>query len=139
MAIEQHILVAADTLLIAEGTHILLVKRLHPPYADMWALPGGFVEDGEDLHEAAARELMEETSVRFPAGALVQFRTYGKPGRDPRGRTVSVVFAAITKHRPEAKAADDAKEVGWFSLPDLPAMAFDHRQVVDDYIAFVKG
>lgn len=136
MGIEQNIRVAADTLLIAGGREVLLVKRLYPPFRDMWALPGGFVEDEEDLHEAAARELREETSVEIAPERMVQFRTYGKPGRDPRGRTVSIVYLALVPARVEAVAADDAKEVRWFELSDLPPMAFDHGEVVRDYIAF---
>lgn len=135
MGIEQNIRVAADTLLIAGGIEVLLVKRLHPPFMDMWALPGGFVENGEDLHEAAARELREETSVEIAPDRMVQFRTYGKPGRDPRGHTVSIVYVALIPAPVAAMAADDAKEAKWFPLSALPPMAFDHGEVVRDYIA----
>jgi len=114
----------------SEGLKVLLVKRLKEPFAGRWALPGGFVEEGEDLLEAARRELEEETSL-FGV-SLEQFAAFGRPGRDPRGWTVSVAYLAVVRcsdHR--AKAASDAGEAAWFPARDLPPLAFDHAEIVD--------
>jgi 8-oxo-dGTP diphosphatase len=100
------------------------------PFAGTWALPGGFVNEGEQLHEAAIRELTEETSVVI--ADLEQLYTAGSPGRDPRGWTVSVVFLArVAGKRPKAKAGDDAAAAKWFPLDDLPILAFDHAMLLE--------
>ncbi|MGM0530211.1 MAG: NUDIX domain-containing protein [Bacteroidota bacterium] len=109
---------------------LILIQRDRPPFEKSWALPGGFVEIDEDLDEAAYRELKEETNISDLE--LRQFRAFGKPGRDPRGRTISIVyygFADNEKTRP--KAGSDAKNVGWFDINDLPALAFDHDQIIE--------
>jgi 8-oxo-dGTP diphosphatase len=108
---------------------VLLIRRKHDPFAGMWAIPGGFVDMDESLEDAARRELREETGVR--GGRLEQLRTFGDPGRDPRGRTISVVYVTMVdpvKVRP--RAADDAAEVGWHPLNRLPPLAFDHREIL---------
>lgn len=108
---------------------VLLIQRKQEPYAGLWALPGGFVEDGETLAEAARREVLEETSVVLEE--LEQLYTAGDPGRDPRGWTVSVVYLArgdAKKIKP--RAGDDAAEVKWFFLDDPPDMAFDHLSLL---------
>ena len=113
------------------GLDILLIRRKAPPHKGRWALPGGFLDMDEELEAAARRELREETGLRI--GALEELGAYGKVGRDPRGRTVSVVFLAL--HRgtlPVAKAGDDASETGWFPASRLPPMAFDHRRIIRD-------
>lgn len=133
MAIEQNILVAADTILLAEN-QVLLIRRKNPPFQGMWAFPGGFVDDGEDLIDAAARELLEETCVELRVDQLSQIGAFGKPGRDPRFQTVSIVFWAEVAERPNAKAADDAAEIGWFPLTNLPEMAFDHGKILADFL-----
>lgn len=108
---------------------VLLIRRKHAPFAGCWALPGGFVEMDESLDTAARRELMEETGVA--AKELVQLSTFGDPGRDPRGRTISVVYLAqVDRAKLTPRAADDAAEVGWFSLVRPPALAFDHRAIL---------
>jgi 8-oxo-dGTP diphosphatase len=92
-------------------------------------LPGGFVEKCEDIEPAAKRELEEETCVKdIP---LEQFGVFGRPGRDPRGRTVSAVYFAVVNHYLiKPVASDDAKEVGWFSQKSMPELAFDHSEVI---------
>ena len=107
---------------------LLLIERKHEPFRGRWALPGGFVEMDEDLPDAAARELAEETGLTDVS--LEQLRTFGKPGRDPRGRAITVVYFGIAgKDGQQARAADDAARVQWFDIDRLPEMAFDHDQI----------
>jgi 8-oxo-dGTP diphosphatase len=109
---------------------ILLIRRANAPFKGSWAIPGGFVNMGEDLDTAARRELEEETSVS--CSYLEQLRTFGDPKRDPRGRVISVAYFALARtDEMEPEARSDAKEVGWFSLNDLPNLAFDHRDIID--------
>jgi len=115
---------------------ILLVQRKDPPFKDMWALPGGFMEMDETLEEAAQRELLEETSV--VAGELIRFDTYDKPGRDPRGRTITQVFVMLWKTEMGLpQAGSDAKNLAWHELNSLPELAFDHALIVNDVIKLV--
>jgi len=107
---------------------IVLIKRKNPPYG--WAIPGGFVDYGESLENAAAREAKEETGLDI--ADLHQFHTYSEPGRDPRGHTISTVFIAEAKGTP--KASDDAADVGVFTKDNLPEeIAFDHRKILEGY------
>lgn len=107
---------------------ILLIQRKNPPYG--WALPGGFVDYGESLEEAAVREAREETSLDIKL--VSQFRAYSDPARDPRQHTISVVFLAEAEGRPHA--ADDAAEIGIFTRGTLPDdLAFDHGTILTDY------
>ncbi|HEY1377700.1 MAG TPA: NUDIX hydrolase [Gemmataceae bacterium] len=108
---------------------VLLIRRKADPFAGAWAVPGGFVDPGETLAEAAARELREETGVTGPD--LEQLATFGDPGRDPRGWTVSVVFLARVDAGTPAAAGDDAAAVGWHPLDHPPQpLAFDHAAVL---------
>jgi 8-oxo-dGTP diphosphatase len=108
---------------------LLLIQRKQEPYKDHWALPGGFVEMDEDLPEGAARELAEETGLKHVP--LEQLHTFGKPGRDPRGPAITVVYFGIAAGPPEeAEAADDAARAQWFDIEHLPRMAFDHEEIV---------
>ncbi len=112
-----------------EDLRVLLIKRGHPPFEGMWAIPGGFVGIDESLEEAALRELREETSVEDVY--LEQLYTFGDPGRDPRGRTITVTYFAIAPAgtlRP--RAGDDAAEARWWSIYDLPPLAFDHANIL---------
>ena len=111
-----------------EPPRVLLIRRKKDPFAGKWALPGGFVDENEPLATAARRELEEETGAKV--SELEQLYTAGDPGRDPRGWTVSVVYLARVEKATRAKAADDAAEVGWFPLDDLPALAFDHAMIL---------
>lgn len=106
---------------------VLLVRRKHPPFEGSWALPGGFVDQDEALDQTARRELMEETGLE--AGELEQLGAWGEPGRDPRGHTVSVVYTTVFGEG-ETRAGDDAAEVRWFAIEELPALAFDHSDIV---------
>jgi 8-oxo-dGTP diphosphatase len=118
----------------ASGNEILLIMRDKPPFEGMWALPGGYVDIDEDIESAAKRELKEETNLEVDE--LIQFRTYGKPGRDPRGRTVTVVFIGhVQKDRPGMTADSDARCVAWFKTDQLPDLAFDHREIIRDALS----
>jgi 8-oxo-dGTP diphosphatase len=109
---------------------VLLIRRKSEPFAGSWALPGGFVDERERLVDAARRELEEETCLRV--AELEQLFTVGDPGRDPRGWTVSVVYLAqINAEDVQPAPADDAAEVGWFSIDELPQLAFDHAMILD--------
>jgi 8-oxo-dGTP diphosphatase len=110
----------------------LLIQRKNDPFQDMWALPGGFVDMDEDLHDAATRELEEETGLQLKT--MNQFATYGKPGRDPRGRTISVVFFASVAGHPVLRGGDDASDAQWFIISELPELAFDHSLIIQDFL-----
>ena len=113
----------------SKRSNILLIQRQSNPFAGCWALPGGFVDEGESLADAARREVKEETGLSI--GELEQLYTAGDPGRDPRGWTVSVVFLVrVDAKRVKAKAGEDAKRVKWFPLDDLPQLAFDHAMIL---------
>jgi len=119
-----------DVALLARqpAPRILLVQRGSEPFAGSWALPGGFVDEGERVHDAAVRELAEETGVAAPP--LTLLGVYDTPGRDPRGWTVSVAFLGVLERELAAQGADDASDATWFSLTALPKLAFDHEAIV---------
>ncbi|MEL6545111.1 MAG: NUDIX domain-containing protein [Myxococcota bacterium] len=112
-----------------DDTHlkVLLIQRKNAPFAGDWALPGGFVRPGEDLEEAARRELEEETGVRDVF--LEQLYTFGATERDPRDRVVSVAYYALAKLR-ELHASTDASDARWFEVRSAPTLAFDHDQIL---------
>lgn len=112
-----------------QALQVLLIQRDHDPFEGQWALPGGFVDMGEPLEEAALRELEEETGVREVF--IEQLYTFGAPDRDPRGRVVSVAYYALVNlSEHPVQAASDAREVAWYSLNELPSLAFDHAQIL---------
>lgn len=128
---------AAVFAFFAGKPRLLLIQRKEEPYKDRWALPGGFVETDEDLQEAAARELAEETGLRNVP--LSQLHTFGAPGRDPRGRVITVVYFGLAEsHAEEVRAADDAAQVQWFDIDHLPEMAFDHDEIARCAIGRLK-
>ncbi len=108
---------------------VLLIQRGGAPFQGQWALPGGFVEMEEDLADSALRELEEETGVKDIF--IEQLYTFGQPDRDPRGRVISVAYYALVnlqQHPP--KASSDATAAQWFSLEELPELAFDHANIL---------
>lgn len=108
---------------------ILLIQRALEPFKGAWALPGGFVDMDEDLEAAALRELAEETGVRDVF--IEQLYTFGQPGRDPRGRVVSVAYYALVNLAEHpVEASSDADLVDWFELDQLPRLAFDHDRIL---------
>jgi len=115
----------------AGTTEVLLINRGNEPYKGRWAVPGGFLELDEELEDGAARELAEETGVT--GVKLEQIRAFGKCGRDPRGRMISIVFMGVANAEQKAatKAGDDAAKAKWFDIENLPKnMAFDHDEMI---------
>ncbi|QJA05913.1 NUDIX hydrolase [Thermosulfurimonas marina] len=117
-------------LIIETPGGIVLVRRKNPPYG--WALPGGFVDYGESLEEAALREAQEETGLSVTL--LCQFYTYSRPGRDPRFHTITTVYVARAEGEP--RGGDDAAEARAFAVEELPwsELAFDHGEILRDYL-----
>lgn len=115
----------------AGARKVLLVRRATEPFAGLWALPGGFVDEGERPVAAARRELAEETGLIWE-GPLVPVGTFGDPGRDPRGWTVSAAYLAdLGAEEPLVVGGDDAAEAAWFPIDEIPAtLAFDHAEIV---------
>ena len=114
---------------------ILLVRRGRPPFRGRWALPGGFVEVGETVEEAVVREVAEETGLR-PAGVEL-LGVYSRPGRDPRGPTVTVAFRARGRaSRP--RGGSDAREARWLPLEEADSLAFDHDEIVADAVRTIR-
>ena len=110
--------------------HVLLIQRGVPPFEGRWALPGGFVAPGESLEDAARRELGEETGVRDVY--LEQLYTFGEPGRDPRGRVITVAYYALmTGEAATPVAGTDAGAARWVPARNHPPLAFDHEQILD--------
>ena len=111
---------------------LLLIQRKHAPCKGQWALPGGFIEENEGLEAAALRELAEETSLEPGSVPVLQVGAFGEPGRDPRGHTITVCYAALVPaaRRADVRAADDAADAKFFPVAELPPLAFDHKLVV---------
>jgi len=117
---------------------VLLIRRARPPFEGQWALPGGFVDMDEDLEVSARRELQEETGLHDIF--LEQLYTFGTPGRDPRGRTISVAYYALVNtadHQP--RADDDAAEAEWVDVDQARKLAFDHDEILATALARLRG
>ena len=123
----------------AGSLKVLLVNRRNEPFKGRWALPGGFVDIDEELEEAAARELAEETGLR--GVQLEQIHTFGRCGRDPRGRVITVTYMGIVSEgESNVQAGDDAAKAQWFDIEHLPKdLAFDHNTVVGFAIERMKA
>lgn len=140
--IKQDIKVTVDAIVFGynqeHGISVLLIKRKIDPFKNEWALPGGFVLDPETLEEAVERELREEAGISI--NYLEQLFTFGKPGRDPRMRVVSVSYFGLVKSTDFSLfAATDASEANWFNIYELPALAFDHQEIVEKAIARLRA
>jgi 8-oxo-dGTP diphosphatase len=109
---------------------VLAIRRKREPFAGRWALPGGFMEIDEPFDVAARRELVEETGVEIP-GPIDFIGVFGQPGRDPRGRTVSIAHAGVVRGPlPEVRGSDDAAEADWIVADEVEGLAFDHAEIL---------
>ncbi len=120
-----------DVILYNENKEVLLIKRKNPPYG--WAIPGGFVDVGETVEQAARREIEEEVGLKIYLQGI--FGVYSSPDRDPRHHTITTVFYAKLPSENPPQAGDDAAECKLFSLTKLPDMAFDHKNILQDFLA----
>ena len=130
---QQNIYVAADALVFCKtgnDLYLLLIKRGNDPFKGMWAFPGGFVDEHEELEAAAIRELHEETGLKVES--MTQLHTFGKVGRDSRFRTVSVVYYAfVDQMDTSVNGGDDAAHAEWVNVKDITSLAFDHKECLD--------
>ncbi|HZS07361.1 MAG TPA: NUDIX domain-containing protein [Blastocatellia bacterium] len=121
-----------------ESLKVMLIERDLKPFEGRWAIPGGFVRRGESLEEAALRELKEETGITNVF--LEQLYTFGDPKRDPRGWVVSVAYyALVSPEQHHIVAATDARRAEWFPVTKLPALAFDHDEIMRVALERVRG
>lgn len=133
MKITQHILIAVDAVVFGYSQNqlqILLIKQKFGTQKEKWALPGGFVRDGESLDEAVHRELKEETGVK--ANYLEQLYTFGEVDRDPRRRVVAVAYLGLVNPKNYTLKADtDALDAQWFNIDEVSELAFDHIEILE--------
>lgn len=139
----QNISIAVDAIVFGynkeQGVSVLLIKRKYDPYKGKWAIPGGFVLDGESLEDAVFRELKEETGIEI--NYLEQLYTFGKPDRDPRRRIISVAYFGLVNSAQFSKltADTDASEADWFNIKKLPELGFDHDNILEIAIERVRS
>ena len=134
-----HPAVTADCIVFAcqnEKTQVLLIKRGSEPCKDMWALPGGFMNIDESAEEAAIRELKEETGIDVKE--VTQVGAYSKVERDPRERVITIAFYTVIDNPVKAVGQDDAKQAEWFTLDNLPTLAFDHSEILSAAIGMLN-
>ena len=130
--------VTADCIVITREAEpeVLLIERGDEPFKGCWAFPGGFMNMDETTEQCAIRELEEETGLRV--SEVYQIGAYSKVDRDPRGRTVTVAYLAIVEKPIAVTGQDDAAKAQWFPLSDLPELAFDHADIMQDAIRKYK-
>lgn len=117
---------------------VLLIRRKYDPFKGDWGIPGGFVDNAESLEDAVERELFEETGVKI--NYLEQLYSFGKLGRDPRGRIVSIAYFGLVRSNTfKIFASTDAEEVAWFNIKELPKLAFDHKEILKIAIERLQG
>ena len=126
--------VTADCVVITRETDpkVLLIERGHEPFKGCWAFPGGFMNMDETTEQCAVRELKEETGLKITD--IQQLGAYSKVNRDPRGRTITVAYLAFVDEPLPVKGQDDAANAQWFSIKNLPKLAFDHEEIMRDAI-----
>lgn len=128
-------LLTVDCVVVDPARGVLMVRRKNPPFKGEYALPGGFVDIGETVEDAAKRELLEETSI--VAKTLTLVGVYSKPDRDPRGHNCSIAFLVPAENQ-DAKAGDDAEAVAWIKNFDGIEIAFDHRTIITDALNLIR-
>ena len=130
--------VTADCIVITKETEpkVLLIQRGNQPFKGAWAFPGGFMNMDETTEQCAVRELKEETGLQI--SNIQQIGAYSKVDRDPRGRTVTVAYLAIVDETIAVTGQDDAAKAEWWPLSDLPHLAFDHYDIMQDAIRTYK-
>lgn len=130
--------VTADCIVITKEDEpkVLLIQRGGEPYKGCWAFPGGFMNMDESTDRTAIRELEEETGLVL--NEVKQIGAYSKVDRDPRGRTITVAYLAIVNKPLQVKGQDDAAKAQWFSISNLPSLAFDHGEIMEDAIKLFK-
>jgi 8-oxo-dGTP diphosphatase len=136
----EKVLLACDAVLfvnVNKEFHVLLVKRKYDPHKGLYALPGGFVEDNETVEDAVMRELLEETGIT--GVSMRRFDTYANPGRDPRGRVVTITFVGIAdSDKLLPKPGEETESVDFFPVNRLPDLAFDHKQIINDTLMYLR-
>ena len=128
--------VTVDIILITSKGKLLLIQRKNPPFQNHWAFPGGFIEMEETGLTSAKRELEEETGIKI--NNLIPIGFADEVKRDPRGRTISLLFLGILKKELPPQAQDDAKNARWFFLNNLPPLAFDHSSILKNSLETLK-
>lgn len=128
----------ADCVVITaeEEPKVLLIQRANEPFKGCWAFPGGFMEMDETTEQCAIRELEEETGLKVDT--IQQVGCYSKVDRDPRGRTITVAYLVIIDRAVDVKGLDDASKAEWFLLSSLPALAFDHDEIMNDVLELLR-
>lgn len=129
----------ADCVVITaeEEPKVLLIQRANDPFKGCWAFPGGFMEMDETTEQCAIRELEEETGLVIDT--IQQVGCYSKVDRDPRGRTVTVVYLSVIDSAVKVKGLDDASRAEWFPLSSLPPLAFDHDEIMKEALKLLQN
>ena len=124
--------VTADCIVMTRDDEpkVLLIERGHEPFKGCWAFPGGFMNMDETTEQCAIRELEEETGLKV--NEIKQIGAYSKVDRDPRGRTITVAYLALVDEPLPVRGQDDAAKAQWFSIKNLPKLAFDHDEILRD-------
>lgn len=130
--------VTADCVVVTKEAEpkVLLIQRGNEPYKGCWAFPGGFMNMDETTEQCAIRELEEETGLKIDE--VKQIGAYSRVDRDPRGRTITVAYLAFVDSPVEVKGQDDAAKAEWFALSNLPKLAFDHEEIMEEAKRIIK-
>lgn len=130
--------VTADAVVITkkEPQKVLLIERGGEPFKGCWAFPGGFMNMDETLEECGIRELKEETGLVVTE--VKPIGSYSRVDRDPRGRTITIAYLIVVDEELPVKGQDDAKQARWWSLNELPELAFDHSKILNDTLRTLK-
>jgi len=133
-----HPAVTADCVIITKDRKVLLIERKNEPCLGQWAFPGGFMNIDETAEAACLRELKEETGIELLEADIFQIGAYSAVNRDPRERVITIAFLAETLKPIKATAADDAANAKWFPLNNLPPLAFDHAEILEDALLMLE-